>query len=173
MDVDARITLFILVSIILSYNILLADSVSLNNNFVRLITTQVKNDEFQYAYTVSYTPTSETSRLIGFFRVDLRRRPTEHPLTHAYTNEFKNEYDHDKILDESEQVYLIKKSSPKIWDHEHVMKAPYHGWWSCYLYEPLGCLRQGGVQSGFIFIAKEPPGVRNFILEATTLVGIE
>ncbi|MBI4064722.1 MAG: hypothetical protein HY401_10555 [Elusimicrobia bacterium] len=124
-------------------------------------------EEFIYDYKLSYRHNDDPSLLVGFFLVDLRNNPQEHSLTYDHANLEYSDGEHYVIFEKAPRVYPVKKQGPSLWTHASAMEKPYHGWWSCPIWTKEGEIKPGQKLSGFGFVAKEPPGIRGFIVNAS------
>lgn len=115
-----------------------------------------EHDQYSYRYRITNSPQSE--RPIRIFEVDLRDNPSAGVLSLRNYRNLEDFRDRDRKLYEVPRVHVLLKASPAEWVGEGDS-----GEWGA---DPYGGLRPGLSEEGFSFYAKEPPGIREYALDA-------
>lgn len=129
-----------------------------------------KNESGNYDYSYVISNSIKNTFALNRFEVDLRNNPVEHPFTREDVTLTHDMYAHRKVLDNTLRVKPIEVVRPEKWNRQLPAK-----WQEEYRNDPVWTttdagfyyqLKPGEKVSGFGMIAKDPPGIREFIVDA-------
>lgn len=116
-----------------------------------------RNADYQYKYKVSNFIQSE--RPITIFEVDLRNYPIEGGVSLRNLDSLEAIQERDNKVEKASRVHVSSKTSPERWG-EGLLD---NGGWGA---DPYRGLPPGASENKFSFTAKEPPGIRDYVLDA-------
>lgn len=129
------------------------------------VTTQ--DADYTYHYMVSNSSRNEFA--IGNLQVDLRDYPLNHQLMQTDLTATHNIHDHFLAVTSTPRVRLIEKLNPTGWEFEKVSRVEgTDGHWAAEQRGAVGntTINPGDSLEGFGMRAGEPPGIREFVVDA-------
>lgn len=124
----------------------------------------VRGTDFQYSYTLhnSTKNTLPLSRL----QIDLRLEPSRHPFSRGDTTISHTDLEHMGLLGLAPKVKPIRMGSPPGWTFDV-------DYWGAEGLTVALMIKPGATASGFGLVAREPVGIREFIVDAYSFDFVE